>query len=183
MSAQTAMLVGTAGLSAFSAIQGGMAQGQGLAAQAGQARIQGASLEVQGAQNQVAAAQEEIKRRVGLMRLLQANRASLAGRGVSGEQGSSFDVIQDHNVAEAEKDISNIRFMGESKTKMLNFAAQQQDLVSNQYLNMASMARTQGIFNAIRTIGMAGISYFGLPSGGGKPSTTGPFAIGGGHDI
>lgn len=184
MSAQVALLGATAAMGAFSAFSAGGAQASAMEAKAGEARVQGAGYEVQAAQSKVAAEQEELHRRAGLLRLLQSNRATLSGRGVSGEQGSSFDVIQDYNKDQADEDINSIRFMGESRQKMLSFAKQQTDMNAASYLNMAGMARTAGWMGAARAIGGAALSYFGLPSGGGGGAggggPTGMGATGGG---
>jgi len=167
MSVQVAMMAGMAAMSAASAIQQGSAQAGALKNAAGQASMQGLGFEVQSAQTKLQHEQEELKRREGLGQMMAANHAAVSGRGVSAEQGSSYDVIQDYNKAQGDKDVANIRRMGESKSKMLDFSAQQSYAQGNQYMNMAGMAQTNGIFSAIRSIGMAGISYFGLPSGGG----------------
>ncbi|MFI5030567.1 MAG: hypothetical protein ACHQPH_07695 [Reyranellales bacterium] len=91
-------------------------------------------------------------------------------RGFSGEQGSSFVVVQDYNKDQAEEDVANIRFTGESKARMLDFGADQSNMQDARYMGMASMARTNGIFGAIRSIGMAGYSMMGS-SGGGSSSS------------
>lgn len=170
MSVQIAMMAGMAAMSAASAIQQGNAQGAAAEGQAGSSRVQGAQLQVQAAQTRLQAQQEELQRRNGLARLLSANRAGYAGSGFSGEQGSSFDVTQDYNTDQANKDIANIRFMGESRAKMLDFGADAKSQDAARYMGMASMARTSGIFNAVRSIGMAGYSLMG-GFGKGSPAT------------
>jgi hypothetical protein len=175
MSAQMALMAGTTALNAFSSIAAGNAQAGGYEAAAGGAMVQGAEYELQGAQVRLQAQQEELQRRRGLARLLSANRAAQAMSGISGEQGSSFDVIQDYDKASADEDIGNIRFMGESRSRMLSFAKMNADRQYAQYMSMAGMSRTQGILGAVRTIGMAGLATFGFPKFdlGGGPSGSG----------
>lgn len=187
MSAQVALMAGTAALSAASSIASGNAQSNAYLGAAGGARVQGAQADYQAAQVEIQTRQEELKRRVALDRLLAGNRADLAMRGVSADQGSSYDLIQEYNQSQTEKDIANIRSMGESKMKTLSFAKDQANYQAQQYVNMAGMAQTAGWMGALRSIGGAALNYFGTSfegwSGAGKPSTNGPFAIGGGHDI
>lgn len=177
MSAQVALLAATTAMTAFSQIQAGSAQARGYEGAAGQSMLQGGQADVQQSQVRLQAAQEELQRRKGLARLMSANRADVAGRGIDAGQGSSADVIDDYNRSQAEEDINNIRFIGESRSKMLSFAKQQYEQQASSYLNMASMARTQGWLGAARSIGMSALQYFGLPKfGGGSTGGTGPIS-------
>lgn len=184
MSAQIALMAGTAALGAFSSIAGGSAQASAYGAQADMMKMQGIETDVQAAEVRAQAQNEELQRRKGLLKLLSGNRADLAGRNVSGEQGSSFDVIQGYNEDEAARDIGNIRFMGESKVQRLSFAKAGYEFQASQYMNMAGMARMQGWLGAAKSLGMAGYSMFGgVNSGAGSSMTStrmgGPDGYGG----
>lgn len=177
MSAQVAMLAGTTALSAFSSIAGGMAQARGYEGQAAGKQLEGMGYEVQQAEVRAQAQHEEYQRRAGLLKLLSANRGDIAGKGVSGEQGSSFDVIQDYNESEAGRDIGNIRFMGESRVRRLSFARAGAEYQAGQLRGMAAGARLGGWMGALRTIGGAAFNAFGgfnFGSGGGMAAAGTP---------
>ena len=167
MSVQVAMMAGMAAMSAYSAVRQGQAQGQALDAQAASSRLGAMSSDVEQAEVQAQAANEEMRRREGLLKLMSANRGDISGRGISGEQGSSYDVIENYNQAQNDRDVYNIRFMGESRSRRLSFAREAQYAQASQYMNMAGMARTSGWINAGMSLAKIGVSYFGMPKFGG----------------
>lgn len=167
MSVQVAMMAGTAALTAFSAIQKGQAEGQALEGQAGGMRLQAAGTDVEASETKAAAMNEEYQRRAGVDRLLAANRGDISSKNISGEQGTSFDVIQDYNKSQSDRDVGNVRFMAESRTRRLSFAKASYENQASQYMNMASMARTAGWINAGVGLAKMGMSYFGMPKFGG----------------
>ena len=173
MSVQVAMMAGMAAMSAYSAVRQGQAQGQALDAQATSAQLRGGGYDVQAAEANAQAINEEYNRRVGLAKLLSSNRAEISGRGISGEQGSSYDVIQQYNQEQNNRDVEKIRFMGESVGRRLSFARDTANMEASQYMNMAGMARTSGWINAGTSLLKAGVSYFGVPKlGGGSGGVT-----------
>jgi hypothetical protein len=92
--------------------------------QAQQGVLQGTSADLQKSQVGLEEAMTERKMRMQVAQLLSTNEASAGARGISLDPGTSFDVIQKHDVSSMEENIANMRLMGESKKAQLSFAAE-----------------------------------------------------------
>lgn len=137
MSFQIAALAGATALSMAGSLAGGYAQGRAHRQTAGQYAVAQQESKVQ-------TMQEEVARRRQYMDLVGTNTLDIAGRGVTSDSGS-YTAIQDANLEQFEKDVSNARYLGDTRTRRLGLAAH----MSNR---AASTAITGGWISAGTTL-------------------------------
>ena len=190
MSYQMIMEAGKATTEAFQGTVAGI-QGINAAIAAGEQGVMGAK--IRGAQGRAAAAgtglaiaedkyatqQQEIARRREIARLWQANAIDLVGRGGQSDGTDSTAVLQAENARLGEKDVTNIRLMGESRVSKLSFRQTQQNLGAMaselEALNIgeatsrqiASFA-TSMFFKLLDPIGGSGVHQGGASAGAGS---------------
>jgi len=113
MSAQMA-LMGVSAVasvaSAASSISGGYKTND---AYRNKAKLEAASLELQKEENALQTALQEQRRRREMGELIAINAFDAIARGVGGGAGSSSEALQSYNMGEGEKDVANIRLMGD----------------------------------------------------------------------
>lgn len=163
MSAQMAMMGGSAALSAFGSIMGANARAAGIGEQAkalqfqsllanrqaelqrfdaevvrnnayieriaaGKFDVQKEGIKLQAEEVYLQAAQEERQRREAISVLMASNAADFSTRGFEGGVGTSYDRMTQHNVAEGERDVKEIRRVADSRKRYLDFAAKDAEI-------------------------------------------------------
>jgi len=134
MSAQYAMMgASMAGsiISAFGSKKAADAQAESMKRQGQDFQLQASMNDLQLSGAELSGAQKEKQLRRSVLSILSTNEAAGGNKGIGMEGGTSFDVIQRHNVAAADEDISimrdnlkTMRVLGEARSQRLSFRAE-----------------------------------------------------------